>query len=479
MGKTVRTIAAIAVAIFAPYIVAWAAGGAAAFGIGTFANTALSFVLSTVVGSILAPKPGGAGRVQDSGFLVNKNSNTAAIPVIYGNRRLGGTRVFIESTNASGASGTEYLHMVMAVATGGTRSDGTDAVSDITKIIFNDRTAWTSTGGIDGYYSGKLTVRVWLGKNDQTVASPDYTSGSFPVAAEWDSTHRMRGVAYIYVILKYDRDTYPGAPTVLCDVAGKRIQAVNNLGTWTNTTAEMNNPANIIYDYLTNERYGKGLDAADIDITSFQAARTWATSAGITINGAVDTSDTIFNNLQALLAGGNMNLVYTNGQYQILPIKQESFTGAFTFDTSNIIGKWQITLGTKRGRFNQFKVNYFNPAIDWQPDSLVIENATFLAEDSGVLNERTIELPFASDTTLATKIGTYLLKLSRYQKQVNFKASHEALKLQVGDPVYVTHDVPGWTNEKFRVNSVTLLADSTVDVVLEEYAPDAIYLENN
>jgi hypothetical protein len=482
MGNTVRKLAVIAVAVFAPYIVAWAASGAAAFAVGTFANTALSFVLSSVLGSVLAPKQGGggAGKVQDSGFLVNKNSNTAAIPIIYGSRRIGGTRVFLESTDASGnTSGDEYLHIVLAVAQGGVRGDGTDAVSDITRIIFNDRTAWTSTGGIDSYYSGNLTVRVWLGKNDQTTASPDYTSGSFARASEWDSSHRMRGVAYVYVICKYDRDKFPGAPTILVDVAGKRIQSVASLGTWVDTAAEIQNPANIVYDYLTSERYGKGLDATDIDLASFQAARTWANTAGITINGGVDTADTIFNNLQALLAGGNLNLVYSNGKYQILPIKEEDFTGAFTFDESNILGKWQISLGNKRGRFNQLKVNYFDPDIDWQPNSLIVENATYLSEDSGVINEKTIELPYASDTTLATKMGTYFLNLSRYQTQVNFKASHEALKLQVGDPVYITHEVPNWTNEKFRVNSVTLMADSTVDITLEQYAPDSIYLENN
>ena len=399
---------------------------------------------------------------------------------MYGQRRIGGTRVYLESTDASGnPSGTEYLHIVLAVAQGGVRSDGTDSVNNITKIIFNDRTAWTSTGGLDSFYSSNLTVRVWLGKNDQTTASPDYTSGSYPRSSTWDSTHRMRGVAYVYVICKYDRDIFPGAPTILVDVDGKRIQSVDSLGTFVNTASEMNNPANIIYDYMTNSRYGKGLAAADIDLASFQAARTWATSAGITMNGAVDTSDSLFNNLQALLAGGNLNLVYTNGKYHVLPIKQESFTGAFVFDKSNIIGKWQISLGNKRGRFNQLKVNYFDPTLDWQANSIIIENATYLSEDSGVVNERTIELPYASDETLATKIGTYFLNLSRYQKQVTFKASHEALKLQVGDPVYVTHDVPGWTNEKFRVNSVTLLADSTVDITLEEYAPDSIYLENN
>jgi hypothetical protein len=118
-----------------------------------------------------------------------------------------------------------------------------------------------------------------------------------------------------------------------------------------------------------------------------------------------------------------------------------------------------------------------------QPDSVVVKSSSFETADSGVLNEKTIDLPFIADSTLATKIGTYYLKISRHQKILSFKASHEALKLQVGDPVKVNHDVYGFNdtagNNKYRVNAITLNADSTVDVVLEEYAPDTVYLENN
>ena len=466
----------IAVAVFAPY-------AAAALGLSGFAATAFSFVLQAAVGAILGPdKPrgGGGGDVADSGMLLNKQGNVQALPVVYGSRRIGGTRVYVETTDSGGAtSGTEYLHLVLALAQGGTRADGTDSISAINTIYFNDRTAWSAGGGIDSYFSGLVTIKGWLGKNDQTVASPDYSAGSFSLSADWTSNHRMRGVAYIYVICKYDRDKFPGAPTITVDIDGKRIQAVNSLGTWVNTASEISNPANILYDYLTNTRFGKGLNASELDLTSFQDARTWATSAGVELNGGLMTSETIFNNTQRLLGCSNMNLVFVNGKYTVQPIKQESFTGAFTFDTSNILGKWTIGLGNKKTRFNQMKVNYFNPDLDWQPDSLLVENATYLSDDSGIVNEKQIDLPLIGDKTLAQKLGTYYLNLSRYQTIVSFNASHEALKLQVGDPVYITHDVPNWTNEKFRVNSITLLPDSTVDVVLEQYAPDSVYLENN
>jgi len=477
MGKSIKTIALIAVAVFAPY-------AAAALGLSGFAATAFSFVLSTaanaIIGGMGSDKGGGAGGgVQDSGMLVTKQGNVSAIPIVYGARRIAGTRVYIETTDSSGAtSGTEFLHMVVAFATGGTRADGTDSLKDITAIRFNDRVAWTPSG-IDSHYSGLITVRGWLGKKDQTVASPDITAGSFPVSADWTANHRMQGVAYIYVICKYDRDKLPGAPSIQIETSGKRIQDVSTLGTFSDTTAVMNNPANVLYDYLTNTTYGKGLAAADLNIASFIAAKTYATSAGLTFNGALSTAETIYNNTQKIIGCGNMNLVYVNGEYYVQPVKQESFTGAFDFNTSNILGKWQLALGNKRSRFNRMKVNFFNPAEEWQTDNVLIENATYLSEDSGVVNEKTIELPLLSDKTLATKVGTYFLNVSRYQTIVSFKSTWEALQLQVGDPVTITHEVPGWTLEKFRVNSITLNSDATVDVILEQYAPDSVYLENN
>jgi len=491
MGKVIKKLLPVIVAIVAPY-------AAAALGLTGFAATAFSFVLQTAVSSLFAPdKPGGGGSsVQDSGFMVNKTSNVAAVPVLYGQRRLGGTRVYLQTTNSSGAvSGTQYLHLVVALAQGASSGNSNgDTIDDLVAIQFNNAEVWNSTSGYQGEYNANnTTFYFYKGKGatgaEQSPASPDVSAGSFTRSAEWTSNHKMNGVAYIYCILKYDRDVFPGAPIVTCDLKGKKIKNVANLaGGFTNTASEMSNPANVIYDYLVSNRYGKGLDASLIDDSSFQAARTWANSAGIKFNGAINTSDTIFNNVQKMLSSSNMNLVYNNGTYQLLPINQLTFdANTFTFSTANIIGGWQIALGNKKSRFNTLKVNFFNPDLDWQPDSVLIENSTYLTEDSNVLNEKTIDLPLVADATgasgstktLVEKMGTYYLNTSRYQKIVTFKASHDAMKLAVGDPVYVTHDVPGWTNEKFRVNSITLNGDATVEVILEEYAPDSIYLENN
>ena len=56
-------------------------------------------------------------------LLVNKNSNNAGIPLIYGQYRLGGTRVYIETSNGNGSTTSsdadnEYFNCVISLCEG-------------------------------------------------------------------------------------------------------------------------------------------------------------------------------------------------------------------------------------------------------------------------------------------------------------------------------------------------------------------------
>ena len=63
----------------------------------------------------------------EKGVLINKQSNDANIPVIYGTRLVGGTRVFMET---SGTDNT-YLYMAIVMAEG--------EINDITSIRIDDK----------------------------------------------------------------------------------------------------------------------------------------------------------------------------------------------------------------------------------------------------------------------------------------------------------------------------------------------------
>jgi len=490
MGKSLGTIISIGIAIFAPY-------AAAALGLSGFAATAFGIGLQFAASSLLSSKAksGGGGGVADSGLLVNKTSNTASLPVIYGTRRLGGTRIYLQSTDAAGAvSGTEYLHVIMAYANGGNLADASFNMDgpSATKIIFNDKPAWTSSGGIDSEFSGVLDIATYRGPTDQshTVGREYNTFGSDfanEISDEWTSNHRLRGVAYIYARLKFDRDAFPGAPTILIEANGMRVADVTKIKAGTTNADTLrshsrhSNPANVLFDYLTNSTYGKGLSTADIDIDSFHDASVYFDAISMTFDGVVETSDTLFNNVQNILGSSNTNMYYSRGQYSIKVHKQESFSNAFEFNTSNIIGEWTISLGSKKNRFNTVKVNYFDPALDWQPNSLKLQKSSYLSADNNIVNEGTIDITFIANEAMATKLGNFYLDSSRYMTMVTFKSTHQALKLDVNDTVYVDHAVPGWTGndkKKMRVSALVLNSDSTVDVTLQEYAPDSVYIEN-
>ena len=95
---------------------------------GAVAGAVVGALVSGVISGALADEPDrpdfgsdGASR----GILLNKAANDAQIPVVYGQRKVGGTRVFMEVTG----SDNEYLHIVLALAEG--------EIEEISDIYFN------------------------------------------------------------------------------------------------------------------------------------------------------------------------------------------------------------------------------------------------------------------------------------------------------------------------------------------------------
>lgn len=540
MGKALGTILSIAVAIFAPY-------AAAALGLTGFAATAFGFVAQGLVGMLVnksslfgGGNQSGAGSTGDQGLLVNQQATTSPVYVIYGERRIGGNRVFIDTTNATGGQTGDdrdkYLHEVFSISEG--------EIGWINAMWFQDRVAWIHpsilalpaadnpyyqadladdpglsysdwksgvsvgeneeqkywgfdlTSGRNKFYEHDGTplfnFKFWRGADNQQSSSAWYETdtGTDWMSDLWLNKNRDgKKLAWCYLRLHYNRDKFSGAPTVQFDVLGKRVADTRNSlalprnDTYANTYADLLtyvNPANCLRDYLTDPLYGKGLDVNLIDEASFTGLANYAHSKGLEVNGVVNPEATIFDNTDRLLNTANAFIVNSQGRYVVNHLDELDYTGAFNFNPDNILGEWNIALGSKKNMMNRVKVNWFNPAEEWQADIYTYpeDDATnpYLAADSGVLNEKTLDLPMVSVERQAQAMGEFILKLSRYQDIVNFKTTWAALKLDVGDPVTITHPTPGWTNKRFRLLSMSLQQDGTVDVVMIEYPEDDIWL---
>ena len=516
-GKLFKAILGVGLAVFL---------GPAGLGFLT-AGQAVLFGISALGSAFLGDMMGKKDSKQDDpGFLVNKQSTQEPIYVIYGERNIGGHRIFLDTTEAGGnPEGTQYLHMAFAFAEG--------EIEAVKAMRFNDKLAYinpsyssdfateisdhsitfnATTGIVDRWrekdvpsdydaendldFTGTLAMAYWLGDDDQYFESPDYkTADGTSIAADmswahddWyagttdgDSTRRGRGIAWSYMRLKYDRKLYPNAPRVQFEVKGRKVIDVSNPSA---APAFSNNPADCIADYISNKRFGKGLTAANtLDIgtgSSFAAYRQYCIDKGITFNGAVNTNNTVFDNVQEMMISGNAFMNYSNGVYKINPIHSLDHTGAHTFTKDNILGQVNIELGNKRGMSNIAKGTYFDKEKGYQQDTVVVpkfdETNQYLIDDNNTVNEKTFNLAFIDNETTAEKLTRFQLDNSRYLTTMVFRTTWAASNLEVGDPVYVTYDRYGYTNKKFRLVGQALQQDGTVQVTLVEYPTADIWV---
>lgn len=395
---------------------------------------------------------------QQSGFLVNKNSNIEPIPVVYGERLIGGTRVFV----ATSGSDNEYLYIALVLCEG--------EIDSIGDVFIND------TISTDSKYSGLVTINKFTGTDSQTA---DTTFVNANIG--WTANHRLRGLAYLAIRLKYDRDAFSGIPSITAIVRGKKVFDPRD-----STTAFSDNPALCLRDFLTNSRYGKGLSTSLLDNQSFEDAAdacdflvskysgAGSTEPIFTCNAILDTGESLFSNVQKLLRGMRGLMPYSNGVYSV--IVEDDQDSTFDFDTTNILSDLQIVSTPKNQRYNKVMTKFANPATNWQEDSVIwppagsSEETTFLSEDNNIELSAEVSLPTITDYYAARDIARIICLASRKQTLTSsIKATSEALQCAVGDIVTLTHPTPAWTNKEFRITSLQLMANGVVQVALQEH----------
>ncbi len=192
------------------------------------------------------------------GVLLNKQSNNAHIPVVYGERLVGGTRIFLE------VSGTDnqYLYGAIVLCEG--------KINNITQIRVNDD-AVTFSGSIadgtqitsnDSRFGTTITIQPFFGGDSQSASS------LLSTLTNWGSNHKLSGVAYIAFRIEWDADKYTSIPNIQAKVQGKLISTYDGSSNET-TNQYSTNPAFILLNYLTDTRFGKSIPIANIDIPSF------------------------------------------------------------------------------------------------------------------------------------------------------------------------------------------------------------------
>ena len=428
--------------------------GAAILGFG--AQFALGFLMSA-----LAPKP--SSQTNNRGYDVNSFGSALDHQIIYGEVKTGGAVVY---DNATG-NNNKYLHRVIAFSG--------HEIDSFQEIYLDDELL---TIDVDGNvtsperYNGKLRIKEHLGADNQ-VADTDLVSE----VPEWTTNHRLQGIAYLYVRLKFDADVFPnGVPTFTSVIRGKKIYDPRTL-----TTTWSNNPALCVRDYLTSNSYGLGESSANIDDDSIIVAAdvcdnlNYPTLTGgtkFTTNGAFTTAVTPYSFLNNIMSSMGGTVWYSQGEWRVKPAYYTAPVADLTDDDLRS-GLSISTRHSRRDNFNTVKGTFKGTETNWQvTDYPEYTNAAFVTEDNGQSSVVDLDLPFTSSSVEARRIARIALERNRQQLTVSATFGMKAFGLQVGDIITLTSTRRGWDAKEFEVTTwnfgITGENDLQVQLTLRE-----------
>ncbi len=421
----------------------------------------------------------------ERGLLVNKQSNDSNIPVIYGERLTGGTRVFMET---SGTDNT-YLYMAIVMAEGEINDIEEIRVDD--KIVtfassFSDGTAVEVGSGDSNFYKDSeslIRVEPHYGTDGQSASSLLSTLSS------WGSNHKLSGLCYLAIRLKWNSDAFAGLPKIQAKIQGKKVVAYNS-SLQAQSPAYSTNPAWCLLDYLTNTRYGKGLTTSEIDLQSFYDASVVCTtqvtpySGGSDINifdtnTALDTSRNILTNVRELIKGCRGYLPYSAGKYSL--VIETTGSASITLTEDDIIGGYSLTTPDKNEKYNRVIVGFVDPARNYQVNEVQYpaiddsgyatadKHATMKTADGGFLLEGRFSFSTITSQYQAEEMAEVILRRSREALSLGITVSLDAYDLAIGDIVNITHSSLGFSAKPFRVLGITFNEDFTVGLSLVEH----------
>ena len=421
----------------------------------------------------------------EKGILLNKQSNDANIPIVYGERLLGGVRVFLETSGTD----NEFLYMALVLCEGEINSIEEIRVDD--KVVsfdgaLSDNTQRSVASSDGNFYKDAvsyITVEPHLGSDGQSASSLLSTLSS------WGSNHKLSGLAYLALKFKWNQDIFGGIPKVQAKIKGKKVVTLaSNLSESSPTFSS--NPAFCLLDYLRNERYGKGLATTDIDLQSFydasQVCITQVTpfSGGSNINlfdcnAVLDTSKKIIENTRILLRGCRGFLPYTGGKYKL--VIETTGSASITLTEDDIFGGFSLASEDKNNKYNRVIVSFVNPDRNFQVDEVQFpplddsgltsadRHATMKTADGGFLLEGRFDFQTITSPYQAEEMAEIILRRSREALKLNINAGGDAYDLAIGDIVNITHASIGFSAKAFRVNSISFNEDFTVGLNLIEH----------
>lgn len=247
-------------------------------------------------------------------------------------------------------------------------------------------------------------------------------------------------------------DQLSGLPNVSFIHGGKTISVYDG----TNWSVDAStNPAWIVWDILTNTRYGGAMPGARLDLVAFKEFADYCNAQGLTWNGPIDSETNVWDACQMVLRVGHSQLVPSGTRYTV--VTEKPAAPVMMFSVANMIeGSYKETwLGTA-DRANEIDVTFFDKTDKYKQRTIKVYDPVAFSSGAPQRNS-SVTLYGVVDYETAYKEAQFQLNLNHYiLKTITFGAPLEAIACRVGDLIYVQSDLTDWAQAgRFDAGSTT------------------------
>lgn len=362
--------------------------------------------------------------------------------------------------------------------------------------------SWVSAGEYTVFDNSKSTVNMQILIN--FPAKAEYLIRITRQTLDYAGSLNYSGDSYFSVIeeIEYAALTYPNTallgvriqatdklsgamPNISCVIKGRKLKDVRSLSA---PEAWSNNPANILYDILTNKRYGLGKNINDdnINIDSLIEFANWCdeivsynvwdgsigayvskTEKRYEFNIVLDTTFRAMDLISKICSTCRAVPYWEGDKFKIVIDRPSTPVQMFTM--GNIIE-------------DSFEETYIGfPDIPNQVEAQILdeennyERTTITGFDRSRLNDpinsKQIQLyGFTNKSRAKRELIHTLKKLKGTKKTISFEAGIDAIICQVGDQILFQHQTPqyGWGGRISRIDGKVVHLDSEPAVELGE-----------
>lgn len=450
--------------------------GYAVLGVGVSigVNAIASAALSAIAGQPERPS---------MGFLLNDVDPVAYAQYLLGERRIGGTVTYEETTEDG-----RVLHRIIVLGAEEFDNIGDIYLNDEKVTLSDDSYSLTDPSDDTDVYTGAgwVTTEKWMEKNtvrepririlkhrgNQTAVTDAFANSATATMANTliaesavlDSTFVGNDMAFLYVRANLDAEVFAtGMPVITADCRGSKVYdpRTDTVGFTRNWALNISHFLNADWGFggtgtVNDTALSVEANICDGDI----ALAGGGTQKRYELNGVIRADENPGEVLAKMLRSGVGTAWWGQDQWRI---RSAYYTGPVdTFDAGDLLT--DLTLMPKPSlseSFNSVRGKFHDAAQRYIPGEYTpVTSSVFEAEDGGRENPLDWDLPFEVNGIRAQRCAK--LKLYRNREQIRWSAGYplRALEYEPGDVIAQTYPLLGWDEKEGEIEAFSLTLEN-------------------